>query len=92
MVGDQKSPWQRRYEAGTARERAGNEAWVKRRFGVPIGRTIAREVPWALGLFLLLSLLQDWVWGLVGALGYLVVMLVFRAWARRRHGVSTTNQ
>jgi hypothetical protein len=62
---------------------------VHRRFGVPIGRTLAHEVPWALGLFLLLFLPQDWVWALVGALGYLLVMLAFRAWARRRYGVTT---
>jgi hypothetical protein len=43
-------------------------------------------------LYLRLFLLQDWVWGLVGALGHLVVVLVFRAWARRRYGVSTTDR
>jgi hypothetical protein len=92
MKGDREGSWQRRYETGTARDRAANVAWVQRRFGVPLSRTLLQELPWLLGLFLLGFLLQGWLWGLVSAAVLLVVMLAFRAWARRHYGITTVQR
>ena len=90
MGGDQeRSSWQKRYEAGAARERAENANWVQGRFGVPLHRTLLRELPWVLGLFFFGYLTQGWVWGVVGAAAVLTVTLGFRAWARRHYGVTT---
>jgi hypothetical protein len=88
MEGDRGSSWRERHEAGLARERAGNAAWVQRRFGVPLSRTILRELPVIALIFLLGYLFQGWIWGAVSAALFLSVILVFRVWARRHYGIS----
>jgi hypothetical protein len=89
MDGDQDNSWQKRYEAGASRERAGNAAWTQHKFGVPLGRTVLQTLPGMVALFLVSLLMQGWVWGLVSAAVLLAVVLTFRAWARRRYGITT---
>src|SRR5688572_22399805 len=89
MEGDHENSWQKRYEAGTARDRAANAAWVQRRFGVPLSRTLLQELPLLVGLFLLGLLLHGWTLGLVNVAILLVVILAFRAWARRHYDIAT---
>jgi hypothetical protein len=88
MEGHRGSSWRERHEAGLARERAGNAAWVQRRFDVPLSRTILRELPVTALVFLLGYLFQGWIWGAVSAALFLSVILAFRVWARRHYGIS----
>jgi hypothetical protein len=88
MDGDRGNSWLKRYEAGAAREHAGNAAWTQHKFGVPLGRTVLQTLPAMLAIFLVSLFLQGWVWGLVSALAVLAVVLTFRAWARRRYGTT----
>ncbi len=89
MDGRQDGSWQKRYEAGTAREQAGNAAWAHRRFRVPLRRTLLETLPEMVSVFLIGLLLQGWLWGVASAAVLLAVVLVFRAWARRRYGITT---
>jgi hypothetical protein len=89
MDGRQDDSWQKRYEAGAAREQAGNAAWAQRRFGVPLRRTVLETLPEMVSVFLIGLLFQGWLWGVVSAAVLLAVVLVFRAWARRRYGITT---
>jgi len=57
-------------------ERAGNEAWARQRCGAPLGRSLVKELPLVLGLFVLLYLLRGWVWALSAAASLLIVILV----------------
>lgn len=89
MGGDQGDSWQKRYEAGAAREQAGNAAWTQQKFGVALSRTLLQTLPAMAALFLVGLVLQGWVWGLVTAAALLGVVLAFRAWARRRYGITS---
>ena len=89
MDGRQDDSWRKRYEAGAAREQAGNAAWAQRRFGVPLRRTVLVTLPGMVSVFLIGLLIQGWRWGVVTAAVLLAVVLIFRAWARRRFGVTT---
>lgn len=89
MGGDRGNSWQKRYEAGAAREQTGNAAWTQLKFGGPLSRTLLQTLPGIVALFLLGLLLQGWLWGLVCAAVLLAVVLAFRAWARRCYGITT---
>jgi len=90
MSGDRESSWQKRYEAGAGRVEAGNAAWTQQRFGVPLTRTVLQTLPGMVVLFVIGLLLQGWLWGLISAAILLAVVLIFRAWARRRYGIVTS--
>jgi hypothetical protein len=81
--------FRKRYDAGLARERAGNETWARQRFGAPLGQSLLKELPLLAGLFLFLLLIQGWVWAVCGLAVMLAVILLFRAGARRRYGIRT---
>jgi hypothetical protein len=54
----QDESWQRRYEAGKARDEERNADWVQNRSGGPVTRTLVKEFPllllvWAIGLLIL---------------------------------------
>jgi hypothetical protein len=54
----QNGSWQRRYEAGKARDEERNADWVQNRSGGPVTRTLVKEFPllllvWAIGLLIL---------------------------------------
>lgn len=89
MDGHQGNSWQRRYQAGAAPEEAGNAAWTRQKFGVPLSRTVLQTLPGMVALFLVSLLMQGWLWGLVSAAVLLAVVLTFRVWARRRYGITT---
>jgi hypothetical protein len=89
MDGDQGNSWQERYEAGAAREQAGNAAWARQKLGVSLSRTVLQTLPGMVALFLVSLLMQGWLWGLVSAAVLLAVVLTFRVWARRRYGITT---
>lgn len=89
MDGDQGDSWQKRYEAGAARNDAANAAWTQKKFGVPLGRTLLQTFPGMVAIFLVSLLMQGWLWGLVSAAVLLAVVLSFRVWARRRYGITT---
>ena len=89
MNGGQGDSWQKRYEAGAARDQAGNAAWTRERFGVPLSRTVLQALPGMLALFVIGLLLQGWLWNLISAAVLLAVILIFLAWARRRYGIPT---
>ncbi|WP_143087242.1 hypothetical protein [Geodermatophilus ruber] len=90
MNGDRENSWQKRYEAGVGRVEAGNAAWTQQRFGVPFTRTVMQTLAGMVVLFVIGLLLQGWLWGLVSAAILLAVVLIFRVWARRRYGITTS--
>jgi hypothetical protein len=89
MDGAQDNSWQKRYEAGAGREQAGNGSWMQQWFGVPLRRTMLLTLPEMVSVFLIGLLFQGWLYGVVTAAVLLAVVLVFRAWARRRYGITT---
>ncbi|MGY1591811.1 hypothetical protein ACI79D_07535 [Geodermatophilus sp. SYSU D00708] len=84
MSSGRNDSWRQRYEAGRTRDEQRDTAWVQDHFGGPVTRTLVKELP----LLLLAGLLGLLTWGWQGAVVHvallLVVVLGFRAWARRR--------
>ena len=78
--------WQSRYEAGRARSDAANGAWVRERFGGPLSRTLLKELPWLVLLGLIGLVTLGWEAAVINVVLVLVVVLGFRAWARRHYG------
>jgi hypothetical protein len=89
MDGDQGNSWQKRHEAGAARDDAANAAWTQKKFVVPLSRTLLQTFPGMVALFLVSLLMQGWLWGLVSAAVLLAVVVTFRVWTRRRYGITT---
>ena len=48
-----------------------------------------KTLPEMVSVFLSGLLFQGWLWGVVTAAVLLAVVLAFRAWARRRYGITT---
>jgi hypothetical protein len=85
----QSDSWQKRYEAAKARDEQQSAAWVRRRFGGPVGQTLVKELP-LLGFVFLIGLLTlGWKAGLINVVLLLIVVLGFRSWARRRYGLTS---
>lgn len=82
--------WQQRYEAGKARDEQQGAAWVQSHFGGPVLRTPAKELPLLLIMFVVGLLTLGWQAGLINVALLLVVVLGFRAWARRRYNLTGT--
>ncbi|WP_336028505.1 hypothetical protein [Geodermatophilus sp. FMUSA9-8] len=79
--------WHSRYEAAKAEDEAGNAAWVRSHFGGSVTQTLAKELPWIAFLALVGLVTLGWQAAVVNVVLLLVVVLGFRAWARRRYGV-----
>lgn len=79
------SNWERRLERGRRADRARGGEWLVRRFGGPLLRTIAREIPLALALAVFGYLTVGPAW----AVGVFVVLLAVPAvfWWRTHHQV-----
>ncbi|MGY1651186.1 hypothetical protein [Geodermatophilus sp. SYSU D01119] len=77
--------WQSRYEAARAKDEADNAAWVQSHFGGPVTRTLAKQLPGFVFLALVGLVTLGWQAAVVNVVLLLVVVLGFRAWARR-HG------
>ena len=89
MSSGQNESWQKRYEAGKARDEQQSAAWVRRRFGGSVSQTLVKELP-LLGLMFLIGLLTlGWEAGLINVALLLIVVLGFRTWARRRYGLAS---
>jgi hypothetical protein len=67
MNGDRRGSWHERYEAGAARDRAGQARFGQQRFREPLSRTLLRALPLVLNCFLILHLLQALAWAVSGA-------------------------
>ena len=89
MSSGQNNSWEQRYRAGKARDDQRSAAWVQSHFGGSVGQTLIREVP-LLGLMFLVGLFTlGWRAGLINVALLLIVIFGFRAWARRRYGLSS---
>lgn len=80
--------WQQRYEAGKARDEQQGAAWLQSHFGGPVLLTLAKEVPLLLIMFIIGFLTLGWQAGLINVALLLIVILGFRAWARRRYNLT----
>ena len=87
MTSGQHRSWQERFEAGAARDRQENTAWVRDRFGGSVGSTLRRQLPATVVLALVGLVTLGWQAAVVNVVVLTVVVLGFRAWARRRYGV-----
>ncbi len=88
MGADQDNSWRDRYEAAAARDREGNAAFARDRFGGGMGRFLRRELPWVVAVGLFGYLLVGGQWAVTNVAIFLAALLVFRAWARRKYGVT----
>jgi hypothetical protein len=85
----QNNSWEQRHQAGKARDDQRNAAWVQSHFGGSVGQTLVRELPLLVLAFLVGLFMLGWRAGLINVALLLIVILGYRAWARRRYGLGS---